>query len=121
LVCEVFLVSTTCNRLPEHWMHHQRKVGLGGARGGAPAPWVRPHPRPSCSPLPCSSGLLARPRWLPRQYSGLDVKFGWACLWFCSNTPSRKRILMYFQVCACKTYKYQNSWKMLVKNPISKF
>ena len=54
------------------------KVGPSGAGGGAPTPWVRPHPRPAYSPPPCSGGLQARPGWFLRRYSGLKLKFGWA-------------------------------------------
>jgi hypothetical protein len=32
-----------------------------------------------------------------------------------------KAYFVVFRVCACKTYKYQNSWRMLVINPIPKF
>ena len=40
---------------------------------------------------------------------------------FCLNMPSWLRILVNFHTCACKTCIYQNSWKMWVVNPNSKF
>jgi hypothetical protein len=97
------------------------KGGTKRSWGGAPTPWMRPHPGPAHLPSPCSRGLLAGPRWLPRRYSGPKLKFGWAYLLFCSNMPYGKCISMYFHVCACKTYKYQNSWRMLVIKPYSRF
>ena len=43
------------------------------------------------------------------------------CFVLCLNAPSRLRILVRFHVLPCKKYMYQNSWRMLVKSPISKF
>ena len=40
---------------------------------------------------------------------------------FCLNTPSWLRSLVNFHTCAYKTCIYQNSWKMWVVNPNSKF
>ena len=101
------------NALPE-------KGGPGGAGGGAPTPWVQRHPRPARSPPPCSGGLLAGPRWLPRWCSSPSLKFGWALLVVSLNAPSWLRILVCFHMMPYKTCMYQNLWRMLVIIPNSK-
>jgi hypothetical protein len=90
-------------------MNHQSKVGPGGAGpGGAPAPWVRPHPGPAQWPLPCSSGLLAGLGGLAHRFLGPIAKLSGIFVFVLLKYVTWKVYFVVFGVCACKTYTYQN-------------
>ena len=99
------------------WRHATARARWARAKLGA----VCPHPGLAQWPSPCSSRLLAGPRVLPHRCLGLVVKYGWALLVVLLKYAFSKVHFGVFRVCACKTYKYQNLWRMLVINPISKF
>jgi hypothetical protein len=102
------------NALPEQGGLRQR-WGWCARTMGAAAPWASPM---ATVLLWWAAGWARMP---PPRCFGLVVTYGWACLLFCLNTSLGKCILMYSCVCAYKTYKYQNLWRMLVIKPVSKF